>query len=79
MILSTASTLQMQTSRVRGLPGISHEDLRDRLTEEQANSVRRWGKTEKGNEMVTIMRRVPFALFLAIGYIVYFLMWSVLK
>ena len=79
MILSTASTLQMQTSRVRGLPGISHEDLRDRLTEEQANSVRRWGKTEKGSEMVTIMRRVPFALFLVIGYIVYFLMWSVLK
>lgn len=79
MILSTASTFQMQVSRVRGLPGISHEDLRDRLTEEQASSVRRWGKTEKGNNVVTIMRRVPFAFFLALGYIVYFLMWSILK
>ena len=79
MILSTASTIQMQTSRVRGLPGVSHEDLRDRLTEEQASSVRRWGKTEKGSEVVTIMRRVPFAFFLVVGYTAYFLMWSVLK
>ena len=79
MILSTSSTVQMQPSRVRGLPGVSREDLRDRLTDEQAASVRRWGKTEKGSPVVTIMRKVPFAIFLVLGYAVYFLMWSFLK
>ena len=79
MILSTSSTVQMQPSRVRGLPGVSREDLRDRLTDEQASSVRRWGKTEKGSPVVTIMRKVPFAIFLVLGYAMYFLMWSILK
>ena len=40
MILSTATTIPMQVSRIRGLPAISHEDLRDRLTDAQASSVR---------------------------------------
>lgn len=79
MILSTASTVQMQSSRVRGLPGISHEDLRDRLSDEQAASVQRWGKTSKGSPVVTIMRKVPFAVFLVLGYLIYYLMWSFLR
>lgn len=79
MILSTFSTIQMQGSRVRGLPGISKEDLRDRLTEEQAESVKRWGRTEKGSDTVMIMRKIPFAVFLALGFSVYYLIWSAMR
>ena len=77
MILSTATSISMQTSRVRGLPGVSHEDLRDRLTEEQAASVRRWGKTERGSDTIVIMRKIPFAAFLLAGFAVYYVLWSV--
>ena len=79
MILSTYSTMLMQSSRVRNLPNVSHEDLRDRLTEEQANSVRRWGKTAKGSSTVTILAKIPFAIFIVSGFAIYFLIWGVLK
>lgn len=79
MILSAFSTIQMQGSRVRGLPGISREDLRDRITQEQAESVKRWGRTEKGADTVVIMRKIPFAVFLTMGFLAYFLIWSAMQ
>ena len=79
MILSTYSTMLMQSSRVRNLPAVSHEDLRDRLTGEQADSVRRWGKTAKGSSTVTILSKIPFAIFIVSGFAIYLLIWGVLK
>lgn len=78
MILSRVSSLLMQGSRVKGLPGISSEDLKDRLTIEQAESVRRWGKTKSGKENITIMRKIPFAIFLLLGIVTYFIVWVVI-
>ena len=78
MILSTASTVLMQNSRVAGLPEISHEDLRDRLTAEEAASVHRWAATDKGSDTVAILRKIPFAVFITIGFIAYWIMWRVL-
>ena len=78
MILSTATSLLMQNSRVRNMPGISKEDLRDRLTEEQANSVRRWGTASTGQDTVCIMRKIPFAIFITMGYLSYLVLWGVL-
>lgn len=47
LILSMGTSMMMQSSRIRGLPGISSEDLRDRLTEVEAESVKRWAKGKK--------------------------------
>lgn len=78
MILSLVSSLSMQRSRVHGLPGISSEDLRDRLTEEQAESVKKWGKTKNGLDKLMIIRKIPFAIFITFGFITYFSIWGVL-
>lgn len=79
MILSTASSILMQGSRVKGLPGISGENLNDRLTEEQATSVRRWGKTKNGKAELTVVRKIPFAVFLLSGFLTYLAAWGILN
>lgn len=78
MILSSFSSLLMQNSRVRGLPPISTEDLKSRLTEEQVESITRWAKSRKVFT-VTIIRKIPFAIFIFAGFISYFIIWSVVK
>lgn len=77
MILSVYSSMIMQNSRVKGLPGLSTEDLKSRLTEEEAESIKRWGKTEKGMSEITIVRKIPFAAFIFLGYITYFVVWRI--
>jgi preflagellin peptidase FlaK len=78
MILSTFSSIIMQGSRVRGLPSVSSEDLRDRLTQEQVESIQRWGEGRK-IETVSVVKKIPFAVFLSLGYINYLILWSVLS
>lgn len=71
MILSTATTLLFTNSNVKGLPQMSTEDLRSRLTAEEADSVRRWEHSKYGQPTVRIVRKIPFAIFIALGTIVY--------
>ena len=78
MILSTFSSMLMQNSRVKGLPGVSSEDLRNRLTEDEAESIRRWGKTPKGQKEIAIVKKIPFAVFIAMGYFTYLVVWRVI-
>lgn len=73
MVLSRTDTLFMQQSRVKGLPDISDETLRSRITADEAESIKRWGKSKYGKPQVTIVRKIPFAAFLSVGTIVYFL------
>lgn len=77
MILSTFSSMTMQNSRVKGLPKISTEDLSSRLTEEEAESIKRWRKSAKGLKEISIVKKIPFAVFIAMGFLAYFLIWSV--
>ena len=79
MILSTATTLQFLQSRVKGLPALSTEDLRSRLTQQEAESVRRWEYSAKGKSQVCIVRKIPFAVFICLGFVFYFVIWSVVK
>ena len=79
MILSTFSSMMLQNSRIAGLPGVSTEDLRNRLTEDEADSVRRWGKSTKGLKEISIVKKIPFAIFLAMGYICYFIIWRIVR
>ena len=77
MILSTASSILMQHADIEGIPGVSHEDLRDRLTDGEAEAVKKWAVSQHGNETIMIIRKIPFALFLLIGFMSYYCMWRI--
>lgn len=78
MILSTTSSMLMQNSRVRGLPPISSEDLRSRLTEEQVGSIGRWASS-RNISAVMVVRKIPFAIFIFAGFLSYFIIWEIVK
>lgn len=78
MILSSVSTMVMQNSRVRGLPDISTEDLRSRLKEEEILAIKRWASSRK-IESLSVVKKIPFAIFIFLGFISYFILWSVVK
>lgn len=66
-ILSAATVLAFRPSRVKGLPEGMTEDLRSRITLEEAESVKRWGKSKLGKPQIVIVRKIPFAIFITIG------------
>lgn len=73
MILSSVCVLNMQKSKIKGLPTGLSEDMDCRLTEDEACSVRRWKDSVYGKSTVTIVRKLPFALFISIGTLVFVL------
>lgn len=77
MILTTFSSMLMQSSITKGLPGISTEDLKSRLTETEVESIRIWAKATR-TESLTIVKKIPFAIFISIGFLSYFLFGYVL-
>lgn len=78
MVLTMLSSMLMQTSRVRGLPGISTEDLRSRLSEEEVSSVREWARVTKTTSLV-IVKKIPFAAMISMGYLSYAFLGEVLR
>lgn len=74
MVLSRGSIMVMSMSKVRGLPTYSTEDLRSRITEDEAAAVKRWGKTKGSSGTVQIVRKMPFAIFISIGVMAYYLL-----
>lgn len=77
MILSQETSILLQRSKVKNLPGISDETLKSRLTNEEADAVRRYGKSKNGLEYVRIVRKIPFAVFITSGLCVYIVMGCV--
>ena len=74
MILSMGSILAFSGSRVKGLPSFSSEDLKSRLSGDEVDSVVRWSGTKNGQDTITIVRKIPFALFIAIGTLLFALL-----
>ena len=77
MILTTFSSMLFQTSITKGLPGISTEDLKSRLTNEEIDSIKIWAKATR-TESLTIVKKIPFAIFISIGILIYCSIWSLL-
>ena len=71
MVLARDESVYMNSFKYEGLPGISDETLRSRLTAQQAESVRKWGRSKYGKPELRIVRKLPFALFLGIGMLIY--------
>ena len=74
MILSRGSVMVLSLSKVKGLPTHTTEDLRSRLTEDEAVAVKRWGKTKGSSGSIQVVRKMPFAIFITIGVAAYFTM-----
>lgn len=74
MILSYATVMGFTGSRVKGLPESTAEDMSSRITEEQADSIKRWESSKSGKSEIVILRKMPFAIFISVGYLVYLIM-----
>lgn len=77
MILTALSSILMQTSITKGLPGISTEDLKSRLTLDEIESIKIWAKATHTEEL-TVVKKIPFAIFISIGFVSYFVLWRIL-
>ena len=73
-ILSFGTIAGFIGSRVNGLPVATTEDLRSRLTEEEAESVVRWKDSKFGKDTVVIVRKIPFAIYIALGAVVFLIL-----
>jgi hypothetical protein len=71
MILALRTVISFTSSRVQGLPMGTTEDLRSRLSVEEVESIKKWRTSVKGTETITIVRKIPFAVFIAVGTIVF--------
>lgn len=72
-ILSAATIMSFKPSRVQGLPTGMTEDLRSRITENEAESIHRWEHSALGKPYVVIVRKIPFATFISTGTIIFLL------
>ena len=77
MILTTFSSMLMQTSITKGLPGVSTEDLKSRLSSDEIESIKIWAKATH-TEKLTIVKKIPFAIFISIGMCLYGAIWGLL-
>ena len=69
MIPAAETVILFQPSRVQHLPEDASEQLTAKMTEEQADAVRRWEKSAYGRPEIWIVRKVPFAFMIALGFI----------
>ena len=71
MVLSYATVAGFGPSRVSGLPKHTTEDIRSKITEQEAKSIRRWEQSKYGKSEITIVRKLPFAIFITVGTVLY--------
>lgn len=71
MILSFGSVLNFYGSKVKGLPLKTDETTDSRLTKEEVESIKKWSKTKKGKETITIVKHMPFAPFMFVGEVIF--------
>ena len=74
MIPAADTVLLFRQSRVHDLPTDFSEELTAKITKEEADAVRRWSKTAKGQARIWIVRKVPFAFMISLGFIGWALM-----
>jgi Flp pilus assembly protein protease CpaA len=74
MILSWGTIVQFSKSKVHGLPQSTTEDLRSRLTPSEVESILRWQSSKYGAAEITVVRKIPFAIFISISTVVFVLL-----
>lgn len=74
MILSYTTIIRFYGSKVKGLPKSTTENTDSRITEDEVESIKRWSKTSRGSQTITIVRHIPFAPFILTGELVFFIL-----
>lgn len=74
MILSAQTVIRFVSSKVKGLPNTTFEDMRSRLTQDEVDSINRWKDSKYGCEKIVIVKKLPFAVFIFLGMIAYFIL-----
>lgn len=74
MVLAYSTVVYFMPSTVKGLPRSTTEDIRSRLSEDEAESIKRWETSKYGQPTIVIVREIPFAIFISIGTVIYTVM-----
>lgn len=72
MVLAYSTIVYFIPSTIKGLPKTKNtEDIRSRITEEEAESIKRWETSKYGQHEIVIVRKIPFAIFIAMGSVIF--------
>ena len=72
MVLAYSTIVYLIPSTIKGLPKEkTTEDIRSRITEDEAESIKRWETSKYGQPEITIVRKLPFAIFISSGAVIY--------
>ena len=77
MILSISTVMSFNLQKIKGLPQATTEDFRSKLTEEEAEAIRKWSGSQKSEQEIMIVRKFPFAIFITLGIVIFLVlrMW----
>lgn len=70
-ILSAGTVIGFRVSNVKNLPQNAQESMKAKLTEEEAQAVRRWEKSRHGQPTVVVVRKLPFAILINVGFLLF--------
>lgn len=73
MVLSFITIAMFINSSIQGMPRSTTEDLSSRISAEEAESIRCWGKSKAGKSTIIVVRKIPFAIFISIGTLIFVL------
>lgn len=73
MIPAAETVIAFRTSKVHSLPVDMSEELTAKITEEEAAAIWRWEKSVQGKPTIWIVRKVPFAIMIYIGFVAWIL------
>ena len=71
MILDYSSVALLSMSKIQNLPSSTTADMRSRLHEIEVEAIHAWGKKHPGHDQLVIIRKIPFALYIAIGTFIF--------
>ncbi len=74
MVLAYSTVISFLPSTVKGLPHSTTEDIRARLSFTEAESIKRWENSKYGQPTIVIVRKMPFAVFISMGAVLYTVM-----
>ncbi len=73
MVLSYITVMKFQKSAIKNLPKSTEENIKSRITEIESDAIKRWETSKYGEGTIIIVRKIPFAIFVALGTAIYFL------
>lgn len=72
MVLAYPTVALFLPSKIKYLPKTTTEDIRSRITKDEADAIKRWKDSKYGKEQILIVRKIPFAVFICLGELAYF-------